>query len=326
MAAPSVGYMRVIQHTQMANRVGEPNRPPADIRAATPMKKNILFAALAWFQLAVSLLLAAAIIWGYMTFQASTGQFISALAASVRDVSTVVIRTAETVEARQDMLDDAQRLLVVTRRRITELKDISATQVKLAPQYATNLKSASSTVGTVATTLQVVGEKMTKISIPNIQMDGVKPVVSMTKPFEDQGKQLTDSAIQVKDFGLALAALSESIGQDGKKLGEVFIATSDQAIKVIDESEKTLARLKSQDLPKAIADLKATSENLRSVSTQIDLVGNMRWVTLVVGLLLAWWCIVQSVGTLLLAQSGAFGRETDKADARQSMHEIGVRE
>ena len=81
----------------------------------TSMKKrNIFFASLAWFQLAISLLLAAVIIWGYASFQATFGQFISSLAASVGAVSTVVVRTAETVEARQDMLNETQKMLVVT--------------------------------------------------------------------------------------------------------------------------------------------------------------------------------------------------------------------
>ena len=303
-------------HTRLVSEVGEPNGLPPDIWATRPMKaKNILFASLAWFQLVVSLLLATAIIWGYMTFQSSIGQFTSALAASVGAVSMVVVRTAETVEARQEMLDETQKLLVVTRGLITDLKSMAANQVKVAPQYAAGLKSASGLLGTLAAPLQIIGEKLMGISIPDIQIVGVKPVVTMTKPFEVQGKQLKESAEQVKVVGVTLAGISDSIGQDGQKVGAAFIATSDQAIKVIEETEKTLARLKSQDLPKAIADLKATSESLRSISTQVDTAGKLGLIMLVVGLLMSLWCIVHSLGALLLARSHAFGPGTDEVAA-----------
>ena len=276
-------------------------------------KRNIFFASLAWFQLAISLLLAAVIIWGYASFQATFGQFISSLAASVGAVSTVVVRTAETVEARQDMLNETQKMLVVTRNQITELKGVTANQVKSAPQYASGLKSVSSLLSTLAGPAQSLGEKVMVISIPNIQIVGIKPVVTMSKPFEDDGRRLKESAGQFKVVGVTLAGISESIGQDGQKLNAAFIAMSDQAIKVIDEAEKTLARLKTQDLPKAIAELKTTSENLRSISLKIDAVNNLGLIMLVIGLLLALWCIAHSLGALLLARSHAIDSVADKA-------------
>ena len=276
-------------------------------------KRNIFFTSLAWFQLAISLLLAAVIIWGYASFQATFGQFISSLAASVGAVSTVVVRTAETVEARQDMLNETQKMLVVTRNQITELKGVTANQVKSAPQYASGLKSVSSLLSTLAGPAQSLGEKMMVISIPNIQIVGIKPVVTMSKPFEDDGRRLKESAEQFKVVGVTLAGISESIGQDGQKLNAAFIAMSDQAIKVIDEAEKTLARLKTQDLPKAIAELKTTSENLRSISLKIDAVSNLGLIMLVIGLLLALWCIAHSLGALLLARSHAIDSVADKA-------------
>ncbi len=300
----------------IASRVCETNGPPSDIRAITPMKsRNILFASLAWFQLAISLLLAAAIIWGYVTFQASIGQFVSSLSASIGAVSTVVVRTAETVEARQEMLDETQKVLVETRNLITEIKAMTEKHAKLGPQYAAGMKATSNFLGKVAGPLQTIGEKMIGMSVPNIQIVGIKPVVTMTKPLEEQGKQLKEVAQDFKTVRVTLVGISDSIDQDGQKVGTAFIATSDQAIKVIGETEKTLARLKTQDLPKAIADLKATSENLRSISAQVDTVSNVGLVMLVVGLLLALWCIVHSLGSLLLVRSHAFGPDADKATA-----------
>jgi hypothetical protein len=45
--------------------------------------RNIIFASLAWLQLAISLLLAALIIWGYLSFNSSLTQFVRSLAESV---------------------------------------------------------------------------------------------------------------------------------------------------------------------------------------------------------------------------------------------------
>lgn len=277
--------------------------------------RNVLFAGLAWLQLAISLLLAAAIVWGYMTYQASIGQFVSSLAASVGAVSTVVVRTAETVEARQDMLDETQKMLLVTRNLIIELKAMAENQAKLGPQYADGMKATASFLGKVSGPMQVIGEKMMGISIPNIQIVGIKPVITMTKPLEGDGRKLKEAAQEVKVVSDSFVGISNAVGQDGQKVSAAFIATTDQALKVIGETENTLARLKTQDLPKAIAELKATSEKLRSISSQVDTVSYAGVAMLVVGLLLALWCIVHSLGALLLARSFAFGPGMDKATA-----------
>ena len=153
------------------------------------------------------------------------------------------------------------------------------------------------------------------ISIPNIQIVGYVPVVTMSKPLEDQGRQLKESAEQVRIVGVTLAGISEAIGPDGQKVSAAFIATGDQAIKVVDEAEKALARLNTQDLPKAVADLKATSKNLRSIRTQIDTVSNVGLVVLACGLLLSLWCIAHSLGAFLLARSHAFSADTEKSTA-----------
>ncbi len=84
--------------------------------------RNILFTLLAWLQLTLSVLLAVAIIWGYVNFQASFGQFSRSLATSISAVSDVVIRTAETVEVRQAMLNETQQVLVEARKALTDIK------------------------------------------------------------------------------------------------------------------------------------------------------------------------------------------------------------
>jgi hypothetical protein len=272
--------------------------------------KNFFFAVLAWTQLAISLLLAITIIWGYLTFQSSISQFIKSLAASIGAVSTVVVRTAETVEARQATLEETQKMLVVTRQLINELKLMAEHQAKLGPQYAASIKTTLATLGQMAVLMQKIGVKTMEITVPNIKIEGVKPLIVMTKPFEAQGKQIEQAGRDAKATSVDLTGISESIGRDAQKINAAFIATSDQAIKVIDETEKSLVRLKENDLPKAIVDLKSTSENLRNISANLDMLSNGGIVILASGLLLALWCMVQSLGALSLARKNTINVHT----------------
>lgn len=269
--------------------------------------RNKLFTLLAWLQLFTSLLLASAIVWGYVTYQASFGQFIHSVAASIGAVSNVVVRTAETVEARRDLLDQTGKMLVVTKNLINELKVAAENQAKIAPQYAEGMRSASTLAGQLSGTLESIGDGML-FSVPTgIQMNGMKPVVIMSRPLENQARALKATAQNIKVVNASLSGISASISRDGQNLGSTFIATCEQALKVVAEAETTLGRIKTKDLPKAIEDLKTTSENLRNISAQVDIVGNVGLVLLVVGLLLAVWCFLNSLGSLMLASSKTHG-------------------
>ena len=105
--------------------------------------RNRAFTTLAWLQLVTSLLLASAIVWGYSNYQASLGLFLHSVAASVGAVSNVVGRTAETVDARKELLDQTSQMLAVTRNLVKELRVAAENQSKLGPQYADGLHSAS---------------------------------------------------------------------------------------------------------------------------------------------------------------------------------------
>ena len=277
-------------------------------------RRSKLFATLAWFQFVFSLLFAASIIWSYIAFHALVGQFVGSVARSIDAVTVVVIRTAETVETRQNLLAEMQKMLPATRTLFKELRDQTESQAKLAPQYAEGLRATSKVLNSLHGPLQNIGELLISTSIPtDIQMVGVKPVVTMKKPFEAFGKQLKDSADQTKTVGIALDGLSSSLTKDSRQLSDAFIATSKQAIQVIDEAEKTLARLNTEDMPKAIADLKTTSTELRNMSTQINALPNVGLAILVAGLVLALWCIVHSIGSLMMAKSYAFDHTTDRS-------------
>ena len=115
---------------------------------------------------------------------------------------------------------------------------------------------------------------------------------------------------RAKDFKVvsdSLLAVSTTVGQDGTKLSLAFIATSQQVLKMLEETEKTLGRIKSNDLPNALVDLRRTSENLRSVSEQVNLGGSLSKALLAVGLLLAGWCFFNSLSTLMLINTRATG-------------------
>jgi hypothetical protein len=63
----------------------------------------------------------------------------------------------------------------------------------------------------------------------------------------------------------------------------------------------TLKRINAQDLPKAIAEMKSTSQELTKVSAQVDMVSKGGVVLLGAGLILAVWCFLNSLGMLMLA-------------------------
>ncbi|ABM39938.1 hypothetical protein [Polaromonas naphthalenivorans] len=265
--------------------------------------KNSWIIILASLQLLVSLALAWAIVWGYAVSQAPLGQFFHSVAASIGAVSNVVGRTAETVEARQGLIEQTGKMLVSTRVLLQELRVAAENQVKLVPQYAGNMRAASEVSGKLGGTLQSVSEGLL-FSVPtSIEMDGMKPVVKMSRPLEKYAQDLKTQAQDIKAVSQTLLDISVTMGRDGKNLSAAFVTTNQDALKVVDEVERTLGRLNTQDLPKALEDLRATAENLRAISEKVDIASDIGKVLLAVGLLLALWCALNSVSTLMLANA-----------------------
>jgi len=272
---------------------------------------NKLIVTLAWLQLVISLLLASAIGWGYMTYQSSTGQFVRSLAASIGAVSNVVIRTAKTVEDRQELLVETEKTLAITRERINELGAVTESLAANVPKIAGNIGEVATFIGKVGVTLESTGDNLMRLSVPtSIHWVGMKPNVVMSHPMERQAESLKENAKELKAAAESLSGTSAFVRRDGQQFALKTIATTQQAVKLIVEVEKTLVRVKTQDLPKAVADLKVTSENLRDISARVDMVSNVGLILLVVGLLLAAWCFVSSLGALLLARSLASDLDT----------------
>ena len=265
---------------------------------------NKFYNIVAWTQLAISLILASAIIWGYLSYHSSVGQFVSTIAASIGAVSTGVLRTAESVEASKDLLDETGQMLASTKTLIVAFKTTAENHAKNAPNYASNLQTASKISSSLGNTIEALGGKLTGLSVPSgIQMQGVKPVIIMSSPFVKNGQELTSKAGELKAVGETLALWSQTMASDQQSLSSAIVAESTQALKVIDAAEKTLLQLKSQGLPKAINDLKLASANLSKVSAQVEMASNSAIALLVIGLLLSLWCFIHSLGALLLSKS-----------------------
>lgn len=178
--------------------------------------KNRFIAILAWLQLLVSLAFASAIVWGYITYQASLGQFFHSAAASIRAISNVVEGTATTVEARRGLIDQTGKMLLATRSLVNELRVAAENQAKSAPQYAEGLRAASAVTGKLSGTLKAIGDGML-FSVPtSISMDGIKPVLNTSRPFEKQAQELKIQAQDLNAISESLVGISVAIGRDEK--------------------------------------------------------------------------------------------------------------
>jgi len=265
------------------------------------MQKNKKFMkTLVWLQLIFSIFLGATAIWGYLGYRSAIGPFTQSLAKAIISSADVISRTAETVQAKQSMVDNTLALLVSSRKLVEELRSSAQTQAALVPKYAEALRSASALFGTADNVFSTLGNSLT-FSVPtSIAMQGLKPVLVMTQPLAPTGQSIKQNGAQLKSLGDALERISSSMTKDGQNLTTAFIDTSNQTIKLLDDTEKTLAALKGLEFPKALADLKIASDNLRAVGTQVDMAGNIGLVLLIAGLLLAGWCFLNSLHMLYL--------------------------
>lgn len=262
-----------------------------------------LVALLAWLQLVVSLAFAAALLWGYATYHPSLGQFVRSVAASIRSVANVVARSAEILEERGDILDQSAQLLAETRTLINQLLAVAENQSKLAPQHAAGLQSVASVTGRLGGLLQTVGNLTASISVPSGVRFEPWPVITMSKPLGQPAEEARAVAQDMKTVSESMASIATTVGRDGHNLATGIIATGDQALKLIGEAEKTLDRINAQDLPKAIAEMKSTAQELTRVSARVDMVSKGGVVLLGAGVILAVWCFLNGLAMLMLVSA-----------------------
>jgi hypothetical protein len=108
---------------------------------------------------------------------------------------------------------------------------------------------------------------------------------------------------EFKKLSSNLIAIAGSIDNDAHKVNSGFIEASQKTLQMIDDLAKATEHLKSQDLPKAIAALKATAGNLRQASTEAHGVERFVVSLLLAGLVLAVLFAFNSVGVLLIVES-----------------------
>ena len=268
------------------------------------MYKNRSFAlSLAYAQLAFSALLAVSIIVGYVEFRATVGQFSQSLAATIVSTANVIGQTAETVQTKQSLFDDALATLASSRKVIEELRGSAQNQTTYAPKYAEGFRVTSEILARTGDAYSRLGDSLMFSMPTSIQLEGIKPVFVMSKPLEKNGQSMKADAQNLKTLGGSLQAISSSLASDSKNLSTAITDTSDNAIKLLNETEKVLTSLKSQNLPQAIAELKSASENLHSASRQVNLTGKLGLALLVAGLLLSAWCFLNSLTVLHLAKN-----------------------
>ncbi len=268
------------------------------------MYKNRSFAlSLAYTQLAFSALLAVSAIFVYVEFRATLGQFSQSLAATIVSTANVIGQTAETVQTKQSLFDDALATLVSSRKVIEELRVSAQNQTTYAPKYAAGLRVTSEILSGTGDAYSRLGDSLMFSMPTSIQLEGIKPVFVMSKPLEKSGQSIKADAQNLKSLGGSLQAIASTLANDSNNLSTAITDTSNNAIKLLNETEKTLISLKSQNLPQAISELKSASENLHSASRQVNLAGNFGMVLLVAGLLLSGWCFLNSLSVLYLTKN-----------------------
>lgn len=266
----------------------------------TLYKNRKFILSLAWLQLVFSALLATTAIWGYVEYRATLGQFTQSVATAIVTTANVISQTAETVQTKQIILDDTLEMLISSRNLIEALKTSAQNQSALAPKYVDGIRGVSSLIITAGNALSSMGDGLMFAAPTSIQMEGIRPIIVMTRPLEKTGQSIKATALDLKATGDSVLAASTSLVKDAQNISAAFIDTSDHTIKILDDTEKTLAVLKLQELPKAVSELKAASDNLRTVSTQVDIAGNIGVILLIAGLLLACWCFLNSLSLLYL--------------------------
>jgi hypothetical protein len=128
-------------------------------------------------------------------------------------------------------------------------------------------------------------------------MEGLRPVIVTSMPLEAYAKKLKASAQEIKELGSAIS----STAIEGSRKVVASSATTNQLLVQLGDSEKLLDRLQRNDLPKALKEMKSTSENIRTISQQVSVAGNVGGVLFIFGLLLAIWCFLNSLSILFLA-------------------------
>jgi hypothetical protein len=231
------------------------------------------------------------------------GDMTHSLANSVLSVSEITAKIATTIEVRQELIDDITEVLVATRKLMADVGASAETQQTLLPKYADTLKDASTQMINVGTVIVGVSDAM-MFSVPtSLHRDGFKPGLNWTKPLERHAKALKEKGEIIIQVSGKMAAVAASLSIGTKKGTAEFINISKATLKFIDHATSATQALKAQDLPQAIAALRATAESLARAGAEAKEVERFANVLLAAGLILATLFAFNSVGVLLIVDS-----------------------
>jgi hypothetical protein len=273
------------------------------------MKRLLVVRFIGWAQLGLSIMLAATTIWVYLSYQSSMGGMTHSLANSVLSVSDVITKVAMTIEVRQGLIDDTENVLVASRQLVADVKSSAENQGKLLPQYASTVRDASALMSEFSTAMTRISDRL-MFSVPTgAHLVGIKPVLNWTKPLEKSADELRKNSERAMKLSSNLAAIADSLNTDAQRINSGLIEVSAKSLKVIDNTTRSSQKLKSQDLPSAIAALKSTAEKLRQASTEAKGVEQLASSLLLAGLVLAVLFAFNSVSVLLIVESLRRGPE-----------------
>lgn len=258
------------------------------------MKQNI-FRFIAWTQLAISVALAGAIIWAYMDYRPRVGELLTASSETLVATANVIVQTADTVQANEALITDTQQLLVAGRKLVEELNTSARNQAAAAPAYAEGLLSASALLTRAGAAFSSLGDGL-MFSVPSgIEMEGYRPLITMNRPLQAQAQSMKQLSQELSTTGNSIAVLAPALTKDAQNLAAAIIASSNQMLKLIDTTEKSLADLHKRTLPDTIANLRSAADNLSVINSRIHHASMIAEALLIIGLLLAAWCLLHSI-------------------------------
>ncbi len=247
-------------------------------------------------QLFLSILLAISILYGYLTYRGPIGQFAESLTASIGSVSRVLETTAETVELNKSLLISTRQMLAIARSYVQELNTRALSLKNPNPQHIEFLRNASEKIVRLGDSLISMGDGLMFSAPTNVQMEGIRPVIVMSRPMEAYGQQIKAGGYDIKKLGSDIP----NIANQGMTKASEIASESAQVLQQLEDTDKLLLRLEGRDLPKALLEMKSTSENLRRISQEVSVAGNIGTIILVFGLLLAGWCFLNSLSLLMM--------------------------
>ncbi len=203
---------------------------------------------LAWTQLIVSVGVIATVIYGQINFYdtwEANGPFIESTRSSLRN---------------------AKQSLEQANQSITFIHDE-------LPSYRTALQGANATLLRTATVIENISAAMRFSAPTSIEMQGIKPIVVMSRPLEPSANELKAQATEIRQVANGLQSAEKSI--------------------------QTMPTLLT-DIGKTMASSQAAITQLEPMIGQIEVL--MNWGSLI-ALLIAIWCFLNSLSTLAMVHN-----------------------